>query len=122
MNQIHEAHITRRQNDDSSVTRMWRILAPTPLISRCSGRRSGDQFCIYICDRFVVARLSSDERAAAAGQRFLDGRTREFIREQLSYRVGLTSSGDEAWTLETRVRAGRFATCGSPRHEPVTGR
>src|SRR4051794_13283961 len=25
------------------------------LASHASGRRSGDQFCIYICDRFVLA-------------------------------------------------------------------
>ena len=32
------------------------------LSSHASGRRSGGQFCIYICDRFVVPELNADER------------------------------------------------------------
>ena len=40
------------------------------LKSHASGRRSGDQFCIYICDRFVVPTLTGEELAAlAAGDR-----------------------------------------------------
>ena len=35
----------------------------TRLDSHASGRRSGDQFCVYVCDRFVVARLSDQQQA-----------------------------------------------------------
>jgi hypothetical protein len=33
------------------------------LNSHASGRRSGDQFCVYVCDRFVVPRLTVDQQA-----------------------------------------------------------
>lgn len=33
------------------------------LNSHASGRRSGDQFCVYVCDRFVVPRLLPDQQA-----------------------------------------------------------
>lgn len=36
------------------------------LQSHASGRRSGDQFAIYICDRFVVPHLSRDDLDALA--------------------------------------------------------
>ena len=31
------------------------------LDSHASGRRSGDQFCIYICDRFVLGQLTNQD-------------------------------------------------------------
>jgi hypothetical protein len=64
------------------------------LRSHASGRRSGDQFAIYICDRFVIPNLARDElNALARGERLLDGRTRDYIHAHLSYRVVLTDSG-----------------------------
>jgi len=33
----------------------------TRLNSHASGRRSGDQFCVYICDRFVLPALTPEE-------------------------------------------------------------
>src|SRR5947208_338489 len=48
------------------------------LKSHAGGRRSGDQFAIYICDRFVVPHLTSEEMDALAhGARLLDARTRQ---------------------------------------------
>jgi hypothetical protein len=32
------------------------------LASHASGRRSGDQFCIYVCDRFVLPLRTCSER------------------------------------------------------------
>jgi hypothetical protein len=34
--------------------------------SHASGRRSGDQFCVYVCDRFVVPTLTVDQQAQIA--------------------------------------------------------
>jgi hypothetical protein len=34
----------------------------TRLNSHASGRRSGDQFCVYVCDRFVVPQLSDEQQ------------------------------------------------------------
>jgi hypothetical protein len=85
------------------------------LASHASGRRSGDQFCIYICDRFVIPRLSADDLAElAAGNRLLDGRTREFIREHLSYRVVVTDSGHDARALEAHIRSHGLRRAGRP--------
>ena len=36
------------------------------LNSHASGRRSGDQFCVYVCDRFVVPTLTVDQQAQIA--------------------------------------------------------
>jgi len=38
----------------------------TRLNSHASGRRSGDQFCVYVCDRFVVPALSVAQQAQIA--------------------------------------------------------
>jgi hypothetical protein len=47
---------------------------PTPnrLASHASGRRSGDQFCVYVADRLVMPELTSDglEAIAAGGRMF----------------------------------------------------
>jgi hypothetical protein len=48
--------------------RLW-----TRLNSHASGRRSGDQFCVYVCDRFVVPALSVDQQAQIADAPSSDG-------------------------------------------------
>lgn len=62
----------------------------TRLASHASGRRSGDQFCIYVCDRFVVPDLSSaDLEVLREGDRITPragrsrGRTTEDARKKL---------------------------------------
>jgi hypothetical protein len=51
------------------------------LSSHASGRRSGDQFWLYICDRFVLPTLSTEQIGLVAeGTLTLDGLTREYIR------------------------------------------
>ena len=75
------------------------------LSSHASGRRSGGQFCIYICDRFVVPELNADDTAALRrGERLLDARTKAFVHDHLTYRVVVTSSGAEAREVEAQVR------------------
>jgi len=89
------------------------------LASHASGRRSGDQFCIYICDRFVIPQLDHHDLAALAdGQRLLDGRTRQFIAEHLSFRVTLTANGHDARAIETTVRQLGLARAGRPLINP----
>src|SRR5262252_4597308 len=46
--------------------------------SHASGRRSGDQFCVYACDRFIVPELSADQLAAIGiGKLSLDRMTQD---------------------------------------------
>lgn len=52
------------------------------LASHASGRRSGDQFCVYVFDRLILATLSREQiDDAARGQLTLDGLTRQLIRQ-----------------------------------------
>jgi hypothetical protein len=77
------------------------------LASHARGRRSGDQFCVYICDRFILPTLSSSEIAdVAAGRLSLDARVRQYINEHLSYRWVKTADGADAYTLEAQIRRG----------------
>lgn len=89
------------------------------LASHASGRRSGDQFCIYICDRYVVPQLDvADLEALAIGARILDARTRDFIHDNLRYRVVVTPSGAEARALELFIRRGGLPRTGRPQINP----
>jgi hypothetical protein len=66
-----------------------------------AGRRSGDQFAVYVFDRLVLGRLTSDEIASAVnGTRRLDEDVRDFIGAHLSYRWVATVDGTEAFALE----------------------
>jgi hypothetical protein len=88
------------------------LIAPkNPLRSRlnshASGRRSGDQFCLYVCDRFVVPRLDDTERRAVAdGVLKLDDLTRDHIRDRYSYRYITVLGGYTAFLLERLVQGG----------------
>ena len=76
------------------------------LNSHASGRRSGDQFCLYICDRFCIPTLTSDQlRKIGTGELSLDRMTKSFIREQLTYRAIHTETGGEARIIEAQVRS-----------------
>jgi hypothetical protein len=90
------------------------------LKSHASGLRSGNQFAIYICDRFVVPFLTEQEREALArGQRLLDAATRRYIHEHLSYRVALTDGERMALALETRVQREGLPRAGRPQINPA---
>lgn len=79
----------------------------TRLNSHASGRRSGDQFNVYICDRFVIPALTpGQQREIGEGQLLLDLMTRSFVREHLGYRFIVYRDGTEALSVERAVRAG----------------
>jgi len=88
------------------------------LNSHASGRRSGDQFCVYVCDRYVVPTLTADEmRALGQGQGSLDNKTREFIHQHLAYRFVVVKDGATALRVEWEVQAGALAA-GRPALNP----
>lgn len=75
------------------------------LESHASGRRSGDQFCLYICDHFIIPKLSQVElEQVREGSISLDERTRKFIRSELSYRFVEVPSGSTALKLEAHLK------------------
>jgi hypothetical protein len=78
-----------------------------PLDSHASGQRSGDKFCIYVCDRFIIPTLSADDlRAVGDGALLLDALTKRYIREFLSYRFVTTPDSSSAFRVERLVQAG----------------
>ena len=91
----------------------------TRLNAHASGRRSGDQFCIYVGDRFVVPELSSSrQQQLAAGTLSLDSLIRAFVRERLAYRFVVTADGTEAAEVEGAVRRGGLSV-GKPYLNPL---
>jgi len=77
------------------------------LHSHASGRRSGDQFCVYVFDRLILRSLSrSDIENAANGTLSLDKLISRYIHDRLSYRFVVTDDGNAARALERQVRLG----------------
>ena len=77
------------------------------LNSHASGRRSGDQFNIHICDRFIVPVLTpGQQRDVGGGRLSLDQLTRSYIREHLTYRFQVCPDGAAALAAERATRAG----------------
>jgi hypothetical protein len=88
------------------------------LASHASGRRSGDQFCVYVADRLVMPVLTRGEiEAIAAGCASFDKRLRGFIHDRMGYRFVVLPSGAEARAVEAMIRAGRWAP-GAPLPNP----
>jgi hypothetical protein len=91
----------------------------TRLDSHAGGRRSGDQFCVYVCDRFVIPRLTAVElEQIGAGTLLLDKLTRRYIHERLNYRYVPTSDGKVALALERDVQRGALLA-GKPYLNPL---
>src|SRR5262245_26071448 len=77
----------------------------TRLQSHASGRRSGDQFCVYVADRLVLPTLSEGHISAiASGRHQMDAFVRQYIHENLSYRFVMLPDGAAAYTLETTIK------------------
>ena len=83
------------------------------LNSHASGRRSGDQFCIYVCDRLVLKGLHNRVHDVASGELSLDEATRSYVRERLGFRFVSVDSPKSAFDLERRMQRG-LGTVGRP--------
>src|SRR5215475_1908768 len=81
----------------------------TRLKSHASGRRSGDQFCVYVADRLVLPTLAQEDIAAiASGRHQMDAFVRRYIHENLSYRFVLLPDGSAAYTIEGAIKNGEW--------------
>jgi hypothetical protein len=88
------------------------------LASHAAGRRSGDQFCVYVADRLVLPMLSSEQvNAVGAGRESMDALVRVFIHKYLSYRFVEVSDGAEAGRVEREIRDGAL-NAGKPLLNP----
>ena len=81
----------------------------TRLQSHASGRRSGDQFCVYVADRLVLPNLVQEDIAAiASGRHQMDAFVRRYIHENLCYRFVLLPDGSAAYALEAAIKSGHW--------------
>ena len=89
------------------------------LKSHAIGRRSGDQFCVYVFDRFVLPALSAEEIHKAAEDLIsLDAKVRDYIRKHCSYSLVTTANKDDARSLEQRACRG-LPSIGKPLLNPL---
>ncbi len=78
------------------------------LASHASGRRSGDQFCLYVCDRLILSTVHNRIPKIAAGELSLDEITRNYIRTNLGFRWVPMPDARSAIELERRMQRGEF--------------
>ena len=108
------AHIDRYRNEGLKGKGLYSRLA-----SHAAGRRSGDQFCVYVSDRLVLPTLSASQiQRVASAELSLDRLTREYIHENLAYRAVEASCGADAHILEHRIRVGDWVA-GKPFLNPA---
>jgi hypothetical protein len=89
------------------------------LASHASGRRSGDQFCVYVSDRLVLPHLTPGQISEIAANRLsLDKLVREHIHQHLSYRYLETTDSSTAHELERLIREGALQA-GRPSLNPL---
>ena len=95
-------------------TGLWERLG-----SHASGRRSGDQFCVYVADRLVLGELSHEEiDRVASGELMFDTLVRDFVRSKLAFRFVEAPDGRSALEAERRVQAGALSA-GRPLLNPI---
>jgi hypothetical protein len=81
----------------------------TRLRSHASGRRSGDQFCVYVADRLVLPTLTQENIAdIASGRHQLDAFVRRYIHENLYYRFKILPDGATAYAVEAAIKKGEW--------------
>src|SRR4051794_10771530 len=88
--------ILEHRNDVTKVTGLR-----SRLNSHASGRRSGDQFCLYIGDLLVLPTLdASTIRAVGNREVKFDDLVRDYVHDHLSYRYVEADSGATARAIE----------------------
>jgi hypothetical protein len=81
----------------------------TRLHSHASGRRSGDQFCVYVADRLVLPTLSPDDiNAIGSGRHQMDAFVRRYIHDNLSFRFSMLPNGTAAYAVESAIKSGEW--------------
>jgi hypothetical protein len=81
----------------------------TRLLSHAQGRRSGDQFCVYVADRFVLPSLTRGQiELISQGQESLDLLVRAHIRQHLWFRLATTATAEQAFAVERTIQSGAW--------------
>jgi hypothetical protein len=83
----------------------------TRLDSHASGVRSGDQFCVYVADRFVLPALTPEEIVGISKRELIfDHLVKKYIHTHLHFRYTTTHDGKEAEKLEIEARFGALGS------------
>jgi hypothetical protein len=81
----------------------------TRLTSHARGRRSGDQFCVYVADRFVLPRLSAEHiEKIGSGELSLDDLVKAHIHLHFSLRFASTATAKDAFAVERAIQRGSW--------------
>ncbi len=89
------------------------------LTSHASGRRSGDQFCVYVGDHYVLPTIPRDEITASAESRLsMDLLIRNAIRDHLSFRYVTVPHYRTALAVEQAIKNGHHGQ-NPPRLNPA---
>jgi hypothetical protein len=88
------------------------------LRSHASGRRSGDQFCVYVADHYVLPELTREQiEAIRDSQLSMDALVREQIHRDFGFRFIAVADYPTAMQVESEIRSGRLRS-GRPRLNP----
>ncbi len=90
------------------------------ILQHTQGRRSGDQFCIYIQDFYVIPSLMGTPYRPVKG--YLDRLTKEFIQSRLMYRYAVIQtehSDRDVRNLEREIQSGKHGNP-LPTLNPIT--
>jgi hypothetical protein len=90
----------------------------TRLHSHWAGRRSGDQFCVYVADRLVLPTLNQDDIASiACGHHEMDALVRRYIHDEFMYRYIIVQDWREGLAIEAAIKSGAWGR-GRPFSDP----
>jgi hypothetical protein len=88
--------------------------------SHWNGRRSGDQFCVYVADHYVLPELTREQIEAIAAPEptlFMDDLVAKFVRERFTFRLAVAPSYAIASVVEGTIKGGGLSV-GPPRLNP----
>src|SRR3954451_14884739 len=89
------------------------------LRSHHRGRRSGDQFCVYVADHYVLPELTREQIEAIRDSRVsMDSLVREKIHSAFGFRFVVVDDYAIAMQVENAVKGGRLRA-GRPRLNPA---
>jgi hypothetical protein len=91
----------------------------TRLKDHASGKRSGDQFCIYVADKLVLPLLTAEQISAIAnGELSFDSLIKTYIHNNFLFRFVETEDYVTAREIEDVIKGGALKS-GSPQLNPA---
>jgi len=96
-----------REFDKSVTAGRVKVGLVNRLGMHANGRLSGNQFCVYVANRFVIPSLKPEQLPLfASGELNLDKLTKKYIHERLEYQFAVAQSAADAFRIERDCRNG----------------